>query len=282
MKNTTQTKLKFFFLIVLITAFVGSLNFAQDKKELNKKLSKIDGKVTKISIQTDQGIVEFTGKEAEEMLKKLKQKENKFVFTVGSDSIFDGDHNVVFFSDDNDDFFDVDIKGIKEKVKVEEIDGNKVVTIETTKDGKSTVKKLTGKEAEEYLGKHKVKDYEFNWKDKDGKKIKVKKIKVNVDDKDWVDKEGNVIILKDNMKKHFIDKDDLENHKEIQVTVKDGITVVTVTETIEGKEVVNTFKGKEAEEYIENLKDTDNITIDIKDKDKVKTIIIEKKTDKDK
>lgn len=282
MKETIQSKLKSIFTIILIMAFISPLLWGQDKKELRKKIDKIDGKVTKISIQTDKGTVEFTGKEAEEMLKKLKKKENRFVFSVDDDSIFDDDHNIAFFSNDDDNFFDVDLDGIKEKLEAKEVDGEKVVTITTTKDDKTTVKTLKGKEAEEYLEKHKAKDFKIKWKDKNGKNIKLRKFKVNTDDKDWVDKDGNVIILKDKMKKHFVFKDDPDNHKEIEVKVNDGVTEVKVTETIDGKEVVKTYKGKEAEEYLDKLKDSDDITIDLKDKDKTNTIIIEKKTKKEK
>jgi len=278
MKNLFNNKFITLCSAFLVIAFLSPITFGQNKKELHKKLDKIDGKVKKISIQTDKGTVSFTGKEAEEILKKLKKKENKFVFSVDRDDVFDKHHDVMFFSDD-DNIFDVDKDGLSKKVKVEIINGKKEATIETTKDGKKTVEKLKGKEAEEYLKKNKVRSKTFSWKDKDGKKIKMKRFKVKSGNNVWFDKDdGDVIILKNKKKKHFKHNDSVE--KEIKINVKNGKKEVTVTTTKDGKKIVKTYKDKDDEKYLEKLEHDDDITVDIKDKDNMKKIIIKKKDKK--
>ena len=139
-------------------------------------------------------------------------------------------------------------------------DGKKEVTIKTTKEGKTTVKTLKGKEAEDYLNKHKVHSNYFSRVDKNGK---------------------DVIILKGKMKKHFKSKGNDE--KEIEVIVNNGVKEITVTITKNGKKSVKVYKGQEAEKFLENLDDNDEINVDINDKDNMTKIIIfkkEKKTDK--
>ena len=62
--------------VFLVLTFLSSITFGQIKKELNKKLYNIEGTAEKISIQTDKGAVNFTGKEAEEFLENLENKDN--------------------------------------------------------------------------------------------------------------------------------------------------------------------------------------------------------------
>ena len=188
MNNQSHKKMLAFCSAVLVLTFLSPITSGQIKKELNNKLNKIKGKVVMISIQTDEGTVNFTGKEAEEILKKLKKKGNKFVFSANDDSFFD-DGNILEIKSGKD--------GIKKSVTVKEINGKTEVTIKTTKDGKTTVKTLKGKEAGEYLDK-KDKDSKYLfWIDKDGKKVKIKmeKIKVDTNDKDWVDNNGKDIFI---------------------------------------------------------------------------------------
>ncbi len=278
MEKLIKSKLLTVLSVSLIFAFLSPNILGQGKKDLHKKLDKIDGKVKKISIQTDKGTIDFTGKEAEEILKRLKKKENKFVFTVDGDDVFDKHHNVMFFSDD-DDIFDVEKDGLSKKVKVEIVDGKKEVTVETAKDGKTTKKVLKGKEAEEYLKKNKIRSKHFLWKDKKGKRLK--KFEVKTGDNVWFSDDDDVVVIKDKMRKHFKGKNNIE--KEIEVKVKGGVKEVTVTTTKEGKKTVKKYKGKEAEEFLENLNDDDDIDINIDTKDHHKKIIILKKeTKKDK
>ncbi len=252
MNNLSHKKMIVFSFIALGLTFLSPITFGQIKKELNNKLNKINGKVEKISIQTDKGTVNFTGKEAEEILKKLKKKGNKFVLTVDDGSFFDDDNLFEIKSGKN---------GIKESVKVKEINGRKEITIKTTKDGKTTVKILRGKKAEEYLDKKNKNSKRLTWIGKDGKNVKIKvgKFKVDTNDKDV--------------------------EKTIEVKIKDGKKEITVTTIRDGNKSVKIYKGKEADEFLKNHEDDDDITIDIEVKDSIgKTIIIkkEKKTDKDK
>ena len=278
MEKLIKSKLLTVLSVFLIFAFLSPNILGQSKKELHKKLDKIEGKVKKISIQTDKGTVTFTGKEAEEILKNLKKKESKFVFTVDEDNVFDKDHNVFFLSDD-DDIISFDKDGLAKKIKVEIVDGKKEVTIETKKDGKTTTKVLKGKEAEEYLKKNKIRSKRFLWKDKNGKRLN--KFEVKTGNNVWFSDDDDVVVIKDKMKKHFKGKNNIE--KEIEVKVKDGVKEVTVTTTKDGKKTVKKYKGKEAEEFLENLNDDDEIDIDIDTKDHHKKIIILKKeTKKDK
>ena len=60
--------------VFLVLTFLSSITFGQIKKELNKKLYNIEGTAEKISIQTDKGAVNFTGKEAEEFLENLENE----------------------------------------------------------------------------------------------------------------------------------------------------------------------------------------------------------------
>ena len=282
MNNKFHKKMLLFFSTFLVLTILNPITFGQTKKELNKKIDNIEGKVERISIQTDKGIVNFTGKEAEEILKKLKKKEHKFAFSFNDHSFFDDDYNMVFFSDDDNSFFDDDDcifevnfgkTGFKKSVEVKEVDGKKEVTIKTTKDGKTTIKTLKGKEAEEYLDKKDKHLKHFSWFKKGGKKIQIKLKNFKVS-------------LKDEMKKYFRHhKNDIGVEKTIDIKIKDGVKEVTVITTNDGKKTVNVYKGKEAEEYLENLDNDDDINIDIDDKDSVTKIIIikkEKKTKKDK
>lgn len=265
MNNKFHKKMLLFFSTFLVLTILNPITFGQTKKELNKKIDNIEGKVERISIQTDKGIVNFTGKEAEEILKKLKKKEHKFAFSFNDHSFFD----------DDDCIFEVNFgkTGFKKSVEVKEVDGKKEVTIKTTKDGRTTIKTLKGKEAEEYLDKKDKHLKHFSWFKKGGKKIQIK-IK---------NFKGG---LKDEMKKYFRHhKNDIGVEKTIDIKIKDGVKEVTVITTNDGKKTVNVYKGKEAEEYLENLDNDDDINIDIDDKDSVTKIIIikkEKKTKKDK
>jgi hypothetical protein len=82
------------------------------------------------------------------------------------------------------------------------------------------------------------------------------------------------------------DSDTLSNNidkveKKVMVTDNDGKKVVTVTSKENGKENIEVFEGKAADEYLDKMKDEKGIDIKVDvDKDskhkKIKKIIIEK------
>ena len=97
----------------------------------------------------------------------------------------------------------------------------------------------------------------------------------------WFNDEDEEVVNKDKKRKQYKRKNNIE--KEIEVKVKGGVKEIKVTTTKEGKKTVKKYKGKEAEEFLENLNDDDDIDINIDTKDHHKKIIILKKeTKKDK
>jgi hypothetical protein len=90
----------------------------------------------------------------------------------------------------------------------------------------------------------------FIFKSKDGEKHFIKEIK----------EADNVMIFGDDE-----DIDLIDGTKRIKVEVEDGEKTVTVTTKEDGEEKTETFTGKEAEEYLENIEDDNIITIDIED-----------------
>jgi len=101
--------------------------------------------------------------------------------------------------------------------------------------------------------------------------------------RNWIGKDGKNVKIK--VGKFKVDTNDKDVEKTIEVKIKDGKKEITVTTIRDGNKSVKIYKGKEADEFLKNHEDDDDITIDIEVKDSIgKTIIIkkEKKTDKDK
>ena len=72
-----------------------------------------------------------------------------------------------------------------------------------------------------------------------------------------------------------------EIQKRINVEIKDDEKIVTVTTLKDGKENIEVYEGKAAEEYLDKMKSDEKINVNIDvDKDlkgkKIKKIIIEK------
>ena len=150
-----------------------------------------------------------------------------------------------------------------------------------TADGKDYT--FEGKEAKELFDKIKKKSsHNFVWTTSDSAdgKEKVYIIRTDGDDKDIeIESEGeNKIIIKSD--KDLDDFDNIEGiKKKVKVEVENGNKKVTVTTTENGEEKTEVYEGKEADEYIEKMKASDNnlniIIENGKDKKKVKKIIIE-------
>jgi hypothetical protein len=124
----------------------------------------------------------------------------------------------------------------------------------------------------------------FKDQSKDGKKVKKIKISVDGDDDEeliWIDEDGEIEDFE-----FFGDNDVTDGkQKRINVEVIDDSKVVTVTTIEDGKENIEVFEGKAAEEYLEKMKNENEIkvNVEVKEKDgkKVKKIIIEKEVEKE-
>lgn len=203
--------------VLLIIFFAAGSAFSQDEKNLKKKLKEVEGKAEKITIKTDEGEYTFEGDDAEKLLSRMKKRSNHFSFnTPGvhldhpgfnddslsffiekhlNDSVFvsmkkmhknfpkpDKNHFKFRIFEDKDEFevFGEGEKNYK-KVIVEDEDGEKVVTITTSKDGEEETEVLKGKEAEEYLENQN--HFDFEDEDETETKIIIKK-KQKVDKED--------------------------------------------------------------------------------------------------
>ncbi|VAX28881.1 hypothetical protein MNBD_IGNAVI01-239, partial [hydrothermal vent metagenome] len=115
----------------VIILIVATYSFAQSS-EAKKKIKNLKGEVTKITIETTEGKVELTGEDAESAFAKLKSSGNtSFVFVQSNDDDLD--------------------KKISVNVDIDDKDGEKVVVIKKNVDGKETVEKYTGEEAEKFI-----------------------------------------------------------------------------------------------------------------------------------
>lgn len=256
--------------VISLLMFVFSISLtAQEKCEdsWKSKVKSIKGDVQKIVISTKDGNTVFEGEEAAALLEYLKKRNNKFfkikvdgdfdyadenTFVFESDSDEDGDYhsgkNIVWVTDSEDDSLG---EAIEKKIKVKIEDGEKIITVTTTKDGKQSVKTYTGKEADDFL------------KSKNGKRVKVEILER--------DKSGDAIFfgkgfhkIKGYANKFWVrsgeDSDEVE--KNVNVEKKDGKLKVTVTTTVDGKKEVKVYEGDDAEKYLEeNNNDNDEDVI---------------------
>lgn len=149
---------KFFTMMVLILLGLFSLTlFAQDKEETRSKLDQLKGKVERITVKVDGKDVVFEGEDAQKIADKMKSEKRIKIFSSGDlEKIGEGDdHEMVFRSKAKGRDFDFKAGDIKKKIKVEDKDGKKVVTITTMKDGKEETKTYEGDEAEKFLNEEK-------------------------------------------------------------------------------------------------------------------------------
>ena len=181
--------------IILFAIFLLSplLSFAQS--DVNKMLKDINGKVDEIVIKSEGKTFTFSGDEAEELFSAMKKdnrmKHFEFITKDGKelkgDSLhkkiivkklnddLESDDDILVLIDEDIDTDDADVQMIEKKVIVSENDGEKVVKITTTEDGKENIEVFEGKAAEEYLEKMKAdKEIEVNVdvNKENGKKVK--------------------------------------------------------------------------------------------------------------
>lgn len=101
----------------------------------------------------------YTGKDADKYLKENKDKD---VHHLKLDKIKKGQKLIWVEKEEDSEDNDVGEK-IEKKIKVEDKNGVKTITVTTTENGKSRVKTYSGKDAEEFLDKME-KDMDFNIK----------------------------------------------------------------------------------------------------------------------
>jgi hypothetical protein len=277
------------FLTAAILLFIVTSTYGQEKK--TDVLDKVKGKVQKISIQTDKGIVTYEGGEAQALFDRLKTSPEVTrvkIFRSGKDE--NGEPEIIMLNPakigKNFKFFSEDMKeGEKLKIKVENKDGQKVVTVTTTdKDGKEKTETYKGKEADEYLEKHEPKNLKkFEWMDKNNKG---NVFYIRKSDKDSTDEDVDYMIWNadDSTNGFWYKFDDLGKgmKKKIKVTEENGVKKVTVTTTDkDGKEKTETFTGKEAEEYLKKHDVETKVKVEEDKNGKVKEIIIRKEKKED-
>lgn len=224
-------------LVLTITILLSSFLLAQEKEIKN-----IKGEVEKIVIVTSEGETVIEGEAAKKIIAKLKSKGNHFTIK----KIGDGGESLIFIGEDDAALKEFEIrslgkkgmkgfafghgeKGTNKNVNVEIVDGEKIVTVTTVKDGEETVEVFEGDEAEEWLVQHKPK--------KEQKML-------------WVTSEDS------DAEKVFIIKKELSNQEEgvekkIDIEIEDGKKKVTVTTIKDGEETEEVFEGEEAEKWLE-------------------------------
>ncbi|MBN1299932.1 MAG: hypothetical protein JW995_01850 [Melioribacteraceae bacterium] len=195
---------------------------------------------------------------------------------------------------------DKDSLSESKRIEIEDNNGNKKVTI-TTRDesGNETTEILEGKEAEDKIKELKALERfnaeiddgnifiikmdgnkKLNWIDDDDVMLfegsdsdsASKIIRVIIDDEDsdmniFMNKTGN-----DDFE--WVLEDELKSGKKIKVEIENGVKKVWVTKIEDGKETTEMYEGKEAENYLENLKHSEDINVEVKEKQK--QIIIKK------
>jgi len=272
-------------LTAAILIFVSTYSFGQDKPE--NKLDKVKGNVEKITIKTDKGTFIFEGKEAKDLFKKMESSKAKSFRFFGSGDDSDAHVFIIKLSkiDKDFSFFSDEIKdGNKVEIKIDNKDGDKIVTVTTIdKDGEEKTETYKGKEADEFLKENGSKKFNLRWLDEDDKDGNV--FFLLKSDNDNSDDDCDIMMWSagDSAKSFSFrtDTDGKGMEKIIKATEDNGEKSVTVkTIDKDGKEKTETFKGKDAEEYLK--KNDMKLRIKVEgDKDgKVEEIIIKKRQKK--
>ena len=207
---------------LLLLVFI-SINAQSD--ETKEKLKNLEGDVTKITIETADGEIEITGKDAATLFKRMKAKKKIMIKEIHLDDM-DKDGNVMFFK-----------KGmhggdITIDIEIDDTDGEKVVVIKKNIDGKEIVEEYKGEEAEKFILKHSGGKHGSKFISDDG--------------------EVHIIMDIDGDDLHWISETDGKDiTKKINVEVNDGVKKVTVTTTEDGNKNVEVFEGEEAEKFLE-------------------------------
>jgi len=151
--------------VMLVISSVSIFAQEKEKSELNKKLADLKGKVEKVTVKVDGKDVVFEGKDAENLVKKMKSSGiTSFAYSTNGENLktrafaVKGKKLAEITEDDgeNEDVLvrvGEAIEGKEMKnIKIEKNGGKTVIHLtETDKDGKPVEKVLEGDEAEKYL-----------------------------------------------------------------------------------------------------------------------------------
>ncbi len=284
--NITKKFLLVIVLLLLGASLIVTNAQSETKKSVEEKLSRLEGDVSRIVITTDEGEIEFTGEEAEHLYKKMKA--DKIWVTASPDEELieikttidsDEDGQMIFIKKKHKGDFnwtgtmgEILDDSVYKKIKVENKDGVKKVTVTTEKDGKESTKTYEGEEADEFLenmhGEHGVMFSDNDIINIDSEDLLksggeedvyiVKKLKDkdgNIEIKVVTGDDENVFIHKDTDHDiHWVTEDvEGEVRKEVNVEVKDGVKTVTVKTIEDGEEKTEVYTGAEADEYLDKL-----------------------------
>ena len=149
--------------------------------------------------------------------------------------------------------------------------------------------KFSGEEAENLFARFKQENKlnKFQFFTNDGKVITSDSLKKKIIIKNSGDEDldDNVLVfINENGDRDTLSTDLRKLEKKVMVTDNDGKKLVTVTINENGKESVEVYEGKAADEYLDKMQNDNDIDIKVnvnKDKNgkKVKKIIIEKEED---
>ena len=232
-------------LIITLLLF-GFISMSAQSDETKEKLKNLEGDVTKITIETEDGEVEITGDDATVLFKRMKAKKHVMIKEMHHGDM-DKAGNVMFFK-----------KGmhggdIKIDVEIDDANGEKIVIIKKTVDGKETVEEYRGEGAEKFLKSHSAGKHANKFISDEGEVTVI--MKIDGDDLNWVSE---------------ADGEDIK--KKIKVEVNDGVKKVTVTTTEDENENVEVFEGEEAEKFLKKNSKGEKKLMFISDGDDVTTI----------
>lgn len=155
---TMEEQMKTGMLTLLI--FISFSVSAQTTSTIHEKLKDLAKDANKVSLIVDGKQINFEGKDAATLLKQLKMVSK--LESADEDELIwvtkEGDKTHKIISDDDDDnifFITTDSSDpdsmVTEEIEINDVDGEKEITITTTVNGVKSSKELKGEEAEEYL-----------------------------------------------------------------------------------------------------------------------------------
>ncbi len=198
---------------------------------VNVDINDVDGEkvvVVKKLIDGKEIVKEYKGKNAEKFLKEHSGiNDNDLVISD------DGEITVIVGMDGDDlHWISNDDDCLSKKIKVEENDGVKKVTVTTTEDGNENIEIYEGEEADEFLEQH----------SKGKNKIM------------FIEDDDITTITMDSDNLHWISEDKHNGiTKKVNVEIKDDEKTVTVTTIEDGEEKVEVYEGEEADKYLEKM-----------------------------
>lgn len=248
--------------ITIALLFFGIVLINAQSKETKEKLNNLKGNAVKVTIETADDEIDIEGTDANILLEKMKSDKNIMIKKLRH-----GDKdklgNIMFFEKDG----EHGEKQITVDVDIEDNDGEKIVVIKKNVDGKESVEKYKGEEAEKYLKSHGTGENIMEFISEDGEEHII--MNIDGDDINWISEDGEDDIM-----------------KKINVEVIDGVKKITVTTTMDGKKNVEVFEGEEADKYLEKMDHGKEMKIhiseDCENKPMKKKIIIIEKEEEDK